>query len=194
MNSRVKLLIIIVGCFSIGVAAALFVAIKSPSEQTVLIGGPFEVTDHTGKRVTEKDLKGKLSLIYFGFSHCPDICPGDLQLIAAALDDLGPKAEQVNAVFVSIDPERDTKEVLAQYLNYFHKDIRGFTGTVDEIRNMAKAYRVYYSKVETPDSHLEYLMNHSTITYLMDRNGKYLTHFGHATDPKQMVAKISKHL
>ncbi|MEM7620968.1 MAG: SCO family protein [Pseudomonadota bacterium] len=191
---KIKILLITLICFTAGISAALFLNDTSSTKPKVLIGGPFSLMAHTGERVSEKDFKGKLTLMYFGYSHCPDVCPGDLQVMANALDELGSKVQNINAVFVSIDPERDTAETLGNYLDYFHKKIVGLTGTKQEIQKIAKAYRIYYARVEAPDSGVKYLMNHSAITYLMDKNGSYLTHFNHGTDPKQMVARISKYL
>lgn len=194
-TTKIKALIIVIACFITGAASAVVInSIHKEPQPKALIGGSFSLTNHNGERVTEENFKGKLTLMYFGYSHCPDICPGDLQVMGSALDKLGPKANNINAVFVSIDPERDTTEALSKFLPYFHKNIIGLTGTKDETKEITKAYRVYYARVEAPDSGINYLMNHSTITYLMDKNGEYLTHFNRGTSPKQIVARISKYL
>lgn len=160
---------------------------------TALVGGPFELTDHTGRTVTEKDFRGKHMLIYFGYSYCPDVCPGELQVAAAALDALGDKAAQVQPIFITVDPERDTVEHLAGYVENFHERLIGLTGTADQIAQAAKAYRVYYAKVDDPDSS-EYLMDHSSIFYLMGPEGGFLAHFPYGTKPQDMADKISGYL
>ena len=107
-----------------------------------LIGGPFKLVDHTGKTVTEKDFAGRKMLVFFGFTHCPDICPSGLQVMSAALDQLGDKAGAVVPIFVTVDPERDTPEVMAKYVTSFHPRLVGLTGSQDAIKTTAKAYRV----------------------------------------------------
>ncbi len=147
-----------------------------------LVGGPFSLTDQTGRRVTDKDFLGKYMLVIFGFTYCPDVCPTELQVMSAALDQLGTKADSIQPLFITIDPQRDTPEVLKQYVSNFHPRLVGLTGTADEIASVAKAYRVYYSKVENNAGPDNYLMDHSTIIYLMDRQGRFLKHFTYTTD------------
>ncbi len=158
-----------------------------------LIGGPFALTDHTGKQVTEKDFHGKFSLIYFGYTYCPDVCPGELQLVVAALDQLGDKAEQIQPVFITVDPERDTVEQMAVYVPQFHDRLIGLTGSVEQVAAAAKAYRVYYAKVDDPDA-TEYLMDHSSILYLMGPDGTYVGHFTYGTKPDVLAEKLLQHL
>lgn len=159
-----------------------------------LIGGPFALTDHTGKRVTEKDFRGKFMLVYFGFSYCPDVCPAELQVIAQALGKLGDKAKKVTPVFITVDPERDTVEQMASYVANFDPRLVGLTGTQDEVRAAAKAYRVYYARQKDESSTAGYVMDHSSVVYLMGPDGGYLTHFAYGTKPDQMAAGIAKHL
>ena len=116
------------------------------------VGGPFTLTDHTGRRVTDKDFRGQHLLVFFGFTYCPDVCPSGLQVMTAALEELGPKAEKITPIFISVDPERDTPEQLALYVSSFHPRLVGLTGTPEEIQQVAKAYRVYYKKVEDESS------------------------------------------
>lgn len=156
------------------------------------VGGPFTLTDHTGRRVTDKDFRGKYMLVYFGFTFCPDVCPTGLQVMAAALEQLGPKAEQITPIFISVDPERDTPEQLAQYVSSFHPRLVGLTGTPEEIQAVAKAYRVYYRKVKDEKSTAEYTIDHTSIIYLMDPNGEFVAHFTHATPVDVMVEKLQK--
>jgi protein SCO1/2 len=159
-----------------------------------LIGGPFTLTDHHGRRVTEKDFLGSYVLVYFGFTYCPDVCPTELQVIASALEKLGPKAEKVTPLFITVDPERDTVEQLANYVTNFSDRLVGLTGSLEEVRAAAKAYRVYFKKVEDPNSRAGYTLDHSSIVYLMDPKGQYLAHFSHGTAPEAMAETISRYL
>lgn len=158
------------------------------------IGGPFSLTDHKGQPVTQDILKGKLSLVYFGYSFCPDICPTDLQLIAQALDQLSPEElADTQALFVSVDPERDTVAQMADYVALFHPSIRGLTGTPDQIAGAAKSYRAYYKKVSAEEAGTsDYLMDHSAFIYLMNRDGDFVRVFGHGVNPDEMVEWIRK--
>lgn len=157
-----------------------------------LVGGPFTLTDHTGRKVTDKDYRGKFTLVFFGFTYCPDVCPTALQTMAAALEMLGPKAERLVPLFITVDPERDTPEQLAQYVASFTPALVGLTGTRPEIDTVMKEYRVYAQKVEDPKSTAGYTMNHSSIVYLMGPDGAYRTHFTHATSAQTMAERLSK--
>ena len=160
------------------------------SSGTALVGGPFELTAHTGARVSDKDFEGKYLLIFFGYTYCPDVCPAELQVISAALDYLGDKGKNIQPIFITIDPERDTPEALSKYMPNFHPRYLGLTGSPKEIERVAKAYRVYYAKAkETGDG--DYLMDHSSIIYLMDRQGTFLKHFSYGTDAKQLAERIA---
>lgn len=158
------------------------------------IGGPFTLTDHQGQAVTQDILNSKINLVYFGYSFCPDICPTDLQLIGQALDQLTPdELADTQALFVSVDPERDTPQQLAGYVGLFHPSIRGLTGTPDQVAAAAKAYRAYYKKVSAEEAGTsDYLMDHSAFIYLMDRQGRFVRVFGHGVDPKEMVEWVRK--
>ena len=162
------------------------------STGTALVGGPFKLTDQDGRKVTEKDFLGKYMLVFFGYTYCPDLCPTELQVMSAALDSLGAKADAIQPVFISFDPERDTPEVLKQYVSNFHPRLMGLTGTPEEIAVAAKAYRVYYSKVPGSSAPDTYLMDHSTITYLMDPEGKFLKHFSYSTDSAALAKALEE--
>lgn len=136
------------------------------------VGGPFTLTDHTGRRRSDAEFRGKVLLIYFGYMFCPDVCPTDLLTIGRALDDLGLAGEQVQPLFVSVDPERDTPERLAQYVSSFHPRLIGLTGSADEIRRVARAYKVWYAKADDPRA-TSYVMEHSSYVYLVDRDGTF---------------------
>jgi protein SCO1/2 len=159
---------------------------------TALVGGPFRLVDHTGKRVTDADYKGRYLLVFFGFTHCPDICPTGLQVMSAALDQIGSKAERLRPVFITVDPERDTPDKLGQYVKAFHPSLIGLTGSIEEIANVAKAYRVYFKKVANGPKPDDYTMDHTSIIYLMNPDGSYLTHFTHATPTDTLAARLAK--
>ncbi|PZP86007.1 MAG: SCO family protein [Azospirillum brasilense] len=145
-----------------------------------LVGGPFSLTAPDGSTVTDRDLRGKYALVYFGFTHCPDICPTSLLLMQNALDQLGAKGKKVTPVFITLDPERDTPEIVGNYVSNFGDRFVGLTGTPEQIRAAADAYKVYYSKVEDENSALGYIIDHSGFMFLMDPDGKYVTHFPHS--------------
>ena len=193
--------IVIIGLV-IGTAAAIAVfpearqRLLPSAAQTVsgkaLVGGPFSLTDSSGKRVTDKDFRGRDMLVFFGFTSCPDICPASLQLMSTVLDKLGPKADRITPIFITIDPERDTAPKLDEYVKHFSPRIVGLTGTPEEIATAAKAYRVYYNKVPNKTVPGNYTMDHTGIIYLMDANGDYVTHFTPATPVDDMTAKLAK--
>jgi cytochrome oxidase Cu insertion factor (SCO1/SenC/PrrC family) len=155
------------------------------------IGGPFALTDQNGVRRTDADFRGKLMLVYFGFTYCPDICPTDLQAIGLAIDQLGTGGDQVQPVFVTLDPERDTPQLLADYVPMFHPRLIGLSGGASAIREAARAYRVYYAKVPRTDGS-DYTVDHSAFIYLLDREGRYLGYFPPGTSPERMVEAIRR--
>ena len=154
------------------------------------IGGPFTLTDQTGKRVTNKDYAGEYMLIYFGFTFCPDVCPTELQVMSGALDELGADGAKVQPIFVTVDPDRDTPEVLSRYVKQFNPRLIGLTGSAQDISAIAKEYRVYYEKVKDDSSSDDYSMDHSSIVYLMGPDGGFLTFFPPGTSPDDMAKKI----
>ncbi len=153
------------------------------------LGGPFALTAHDGRAVTENSWPGKLLLISFGYRFCPDVCPTNLQAGASALELLGQDAGRVQQLFVTIDPERDSKEGLAPYVAQFSPRLIGLTGTPEQVAAAAKSFRVYYRKVpgSTPDG---YTMDHSAFTFLTGDRGTVLKLFGHETTPEQMAEGI----
>jgi len=158
------------------------------------VGGPFELTDHTGRIRTERDFRGQLLLVYFGFTYCPDICPADLQAVGLALDRLGNEAARVQPLFVTVDPERDTAEHLAEYVKLFHPRLIGLTGSLDAIRKAADAYKVYFAKVPIGKEANDYTVDHTAFIYLMDRDGNYLGFFPPGTSADRMVEIIRPRL
>jgi protein SCO1/2 len=143
------------------------------STPAIKVGGPFTLTDTTGKTVTNKNFQGKYLLMYFGYTYCPDICPTTMATITDALADLGEKARQVQPVFVTVDPGRDTPAVLADYIARFSPRWQGLTGSEEQVRTMEKEYHVYAAKHVTGSAPGDYLMDHSSIVYLMNPAGKF---------------------
>jgi cytochrome oxidase Cu insertion factor (SCO1/SenC/PrrC family) len=158
------------------------------------VGGPFVLTDHAGKPRTDRDFRGMLMLVYFGFTYCPDVCPTDLMAIGQALERLGPDADAVQPVFITLDPERDTAEHLAEYVPLFHPRLLGLTGSLDAIGTAADAYKVYFAKVTTGKNADDYTVDHTAYIYLMDRDGKYLGFFPPGTSAERMVEIIRPRL
>jgi protein SCO1 len=160
------------------------------SEAAVAVGGPFQLVNQNGVPTTEKALKGKWSAVFFGFTYCPDVCPGTLQGLAAATDQLGPKAKDLQIVFISIDPARDTPEQMKTYLSadYVPKTTIGLTGTQEQVQAAAKAYKVYYAKVGDGPG---YTMDHSTAIYLMDPKGRFKTVIPYNLPPADIARRIA---
>ncbi|KAI4328710.1 hypothetical protein L6164_021044 [Bauhinia variegata] len=166
---------------------------QGPSAGKAAIGGPFNLINHDGKRVTEKSFLGKWTIIYFGFTHCPDICPDELQKLAAAVHKIKEKAGiEVVPVFISVDPERDTVEQVHEYVKEFHPKLIGLTGSMDEIRNVARAYRVYYMKTAEEDS--DYLVDHSIVMYLMGPDMEFVKFFGKNYDVDSLADGVIKEI
>ncbi|XP_059668014.1 protein SCO1 homolog 1, mitochondrial isoform X2 [Cornus florida] len=166
---------------------------QGPSVGKAAIGGPFNLVNHDGKSVTERDFLGKWTLIYFGFTHCPDICPDELQKLAAAIDKIKEKSGfEIVPVFISVDPERDTVEQVSEYVKEFHPKLIGLTGNKDEVQKTARAYRVYYMKTEEEGS--DYLVDHSIIMYLMDPNMEFVKFFGKNNDVDTLSDGIIKEI
>jgi protein SCO1 len=152
------------------------------------IGGPFTLVDDNGAPVTEKTVAGKPYVMYFGYTFCPDVCPTTLLDLSRWIEKLGPDADRLNYVFVTIDPERDTIQSMHAYLSSFDKRIRGYTGTLAEIAQIAKEYRVYYQKVPTEDG--GYTMDHTAVLYLMGPDGKLVTVIPYQEDDASAIAKL----
>ena len=154
------------------------------------IGGPFALVDQDGDSRTDMDFRGRYMMIYFGYTFCPDVCPTALSDMIAAVDELGPLAERVQPVFITVDPARDTPETLKRYVPSFHPRLVGLSGSQAQITAAAKAYRVYYAKADDPAAGPDYLMDHSSIIYLMDPEGRYVTHFSHGTGPREIAERL----
>lgn len=160
--------------------------------QPAAIGGPFQLTDQNGKTVTDKSLKGKPTLIFFGYTHCPDVCPTSLFEISEVLGALGKDADKVNAVFISVDPERDTPAIMKDYLSSFDPHLEGLSGDPAETAKVITSYRVYAKKVPTKDG--DYTMDHTALIYLMDREGRFVSPFNLKRTPEEAAADLKRYL
>lgn len=157
------------------------------------VGGPFKLVDQNRINRTNEDFRGKLLLVYFGFTHCPDVCPTDLQNIGLALDQLGENAEGVQPLFITIDPERDTPEHLKNYVPTFHPRLLGLTGEASSIRSVADAYKVFYAKVLN-EARDDYTVDHTAFIYLMGIDGNYIGFFPPSTSPDRIAEIVRKRL
>jgi protein SCO1/2 len=161
--------------------------------QGLALGGPFSLVDQTGKPVTESDFAGRFLLVYFGFTYCPDVCPTELGTIAAAVDALEEQGAQVTPMLITIDPERDTPEALADYVSRFHPRMVGLTGTPEQVAAAARAYRVFYAKAQRPEMS-SYLMDHSSFIYLVGPDGRVRTLFRPESTPEAIAQSVRAHL
>ena len=157
------------------------------------IGGPFDLIDHRGQRRTDADFRGKLLVLYFGYTYCPDVCPADLTAISSAIDLLGPAGEAVQPLFITVDPERDTPPHLADYVSAFHPRLIGLTGTPEQVRKVALAYKVYYTRAPAVGGE-GYAIDHTAFIYLVGADGHYLGFFPPGTTPDRLVEIIRQHL
>jgi len=161
--------------------------------QGMALGGPFSLTDHTGRAVTEADFAGRFLLVYFGFTYCPDVCPTELGTVASALDLLDEAAERVTPVFITVDPERDTPAAMADYVGRFHPRMVGLTGTPEQVAAAARAYRVFYARVNRPEMS-QYLVDHSSFIYLVGPDGRVRGLFRPDTAPEAIAQAVRGHL
>lgn len=198
-----RLVLVIVGSFLLGslIGVGALVLNQGPNSKNrvitsgqALIGGPFELVGKEGKTVTDRDFRGRYMLVFFGFTHCPDICPAELQVMSAALDDLGSKADQIVPIFITVDPERDTPELVSAYVENFGPNFVGLTGSPEAIDKAAKAYRVTYQKFQEEGAGDNYSVDHSALLYLMGPDGKFVTHFPYGTSPEKMAETLRRYL
>lgn len=197
MRQRVLILVLVaLAAVSAALAAMLIArsdrqAARQAVADAVQIGGPLDLLDQDGRRLSEASLAGRFRLVYFGYTYCPDVCPLGLNTMAEALDRLPPDiAQKVQPIFVTVDPERDTPALLKEYVAAFHPRLIGLTGTVEEVEKVKRAWRVFARKAEQGRAAGDYLVDHSTFTYLMGPDGRYLAHFSHGTAPEQMAERI----
>ena len=156
--------------------------------QAPSVGGPFKLPDPGGRTITEKSFPGRWSLMFFGFTHCPDVCPTTLTKVTTLLGTLGEQAKHVQPLFITLDPERDTREILADYTDHFDERILGLTGTPEQIESISAAYHVYSRKVPLGDS---YTLDHSAVMYLIGPDGQLVSHFTQQMDADAMARDIA---
>lgn len=198
LSTRSKRLLIPLGAFTLGLvgltgAAVLMLAPERAPLPAPAIGGPFTLVDQDGRTVTERDVAGATHLVFFGFTHCPDICPTTLQQISDVLAALGDKGRATRAFFITVDPERDTPETLKSYLSSFDPRISGLTGTPEQVKAVEKAYRAYARKVQ-PEGGGEYTMEHTALVYVMDRTNRFLGALDLSRPPETSAAELAKRL
>lgn len=182
--------------------------VERGSSGTPSIGGAFTLVDHNGKTVSEQDFTGRHMLVFFGYTNCPDVCPLTLNTLTEVLDKMGKDADQIRPVFVSVDPRRDSPKVIKEYLSNFHKSFIGLTGTEDQVKAAKRTFRIFSEVNHAGAEHTEtgahkdesshatgdYLVDHSTVAYLMGPDGKFKTFVRHSASADAMLAKIRKHL
>jgi protein SCO1/2 len=198
MSARTARLLLVLGAFVAGLAlfsAVIFIVTgrsPAPIAMPSAIGGPFQLVDQNSKPITDRDLKGQPFLVFFGFTHCPDVCPTALFEVSEVLRALGPEGKGVRALFVTVDPERDTPEKLKDYVSSFDPRVIGVTGDAEAIAAMTRAYRVYAKKVPLDGG--GYTMDHTAIVYLMDKTGRFVAPFNLKRRPEEAAADLKRYL
>ena len=197
MTTRTSHIFLIFSAFLTGLVIFLGVILFASHYQgngpgASAIGGPFKLVDQNGKPITEQDMKGRPYLVFFGYTHCPDVCPTTLFELSEVLRVLGRDADKTGALFVSIDPERDTPAVMKDYLSSFDPHLRGVTGDVAQIAAVEKTYRVYAKKVPTTNG--EYSMDHTALVYLMDKQGRFVAPFKLDRKPEEAAAELRRYM
>jgi protein SCO1 len=187
----------VIAAFACGLALVLAVivyfGVKSPiGPAAAAVGGPFRLEDQNGQPVTDQDRKGRPFLVFFGYTHCPDVCPTTLFDISQVFQKLGRDADRTGAIFITVDPERDTPAVLKDYLSNFDPHLRGLTGDPNAVNATLKAYRVYAKKV--PLEHGDYTMDHTAMVYLMDKDGRFVAPFNLKQTPDAAATELRKYL
>jgi protein SCO1/2 len=199
MKARTNRLLLVLGAFLGGLVlffgVVLVVTGRSPlpvGPAAAAVGGPFQLVDQDGKPVSDRDMKGRPFLVFFGFTHCPDVCPTALFEISEVLRTLGADADRTRALFITVDPERDTPAVLKDYLSNFDPHLRGLTGEPAAVNAALKAYRVYARKV--PLENGDYTMDHTALVYLMDKDGRFVAPFSLKRTPDAAAADLRRYL
>jgi protein SCO1/2 len=199
MKARVSHILLVLGAFCAGLVLFLGVFLYAtgqfggPGVEGSAIGGPFKLTDQNGKPIAAADLKGKPFLVFFGYTHCPDVCPTTLFQVSEVMRALGPDADRTRALFITVDPDRDTPAVLKDYLSSFDPHLIGATGDQAALDKVEKEYRVYAKKVPTGQDG-NYSMDHSAIVYLMDKQGRFVAPFKLDKTPQEAAAVLRKYL
>ena len=198
MTAQTSRLILIVSAFLVGLVLCLSVVVlvaqrgSLPLPQAAAVGGPFTLVDQNARQVTDQDLKGRPFLVFFGFTHCPDVCPTTLFEMSEVFRRLGPDADKATALFITVDPERDTPALIKDYLSNFDPHLRGLTGDPAAIDAVVKTYRAYAKKVPTPGG--GYTMDHTALVYLMDKEGRFVAPFNLKRRPEEAAADLRKYL
>ncbi len=194
MSRSVRILVVLAAFLAGAFALTGAVMMLAPAEKTrpSTVGGPFELVNQDGKTVTDADFRGKPLLVFFGFTHCPDICPTTLFEVSEVLNRLGKDAEKVNAIFVTVDPERDTPEKLKLYLSSFHPRISALSGSEAQVEAVKKAYFVYAKRVPLEGG--SYTMDHTSVVYLMDKEGRFVAPFNLKRDADAAASDLRRRL
>ena len=198
MSPRIARLLLVLSAFVGGLvlfAAVIFVVtgrVPGPIAGASAIGGPFKLVDQNSKPITDQDMKGHPFLVFFGFTHCPDVCPTTLFEVSEIFRALGPQAKDIRGLFISVDPERDTPAVLKDYLSSFDPHLVGVTGDLPSIQAVEKSYRVYAKKVPLDGG--GYTMDHTALIYLMDKTGRFVAPFNIKRPPEEAAADLKKYL
>jgi protein SCO1/2 len=197
MTAQTSRLIFMIAAFAAGLALCLSLVLlvaqrgSVPISQASAVGGPFKLVDQDGRTVTEQDVKGKPFLVFFGFTHCPDVCPSTLFDISEIFRKLGPDADRAAALFITVDPERDTPSAMKNYLSSFDPHLRGLTGDEPAVDGVIRAYRAYAKKVPGTDG--DYTMDHTALVYLMDKEGRFVAPFNLKRRPEDAAADLRKY-
>ena len=181
---------ILVALLLLGTGTILWMTGTNPVKS--MVGGPFALVDGDGKKVTDQDFRGKYMLVYFGYTFCPDVCPTSLNTVSDALDKLGPKADRIQPLFITVDPSRDTPAVVKQYAAAFGPRIQGLTGTPAQIEAVGKTYRVYYKENRTSGGSNDYTMDHSSVLYLMGPDGAFIAPVRAEQSGEELAAVLRK--
>lgn len=198
MSNRVARPLILFAAFAgslvvgLTVVLWLFGGLAGTRTSASIGGGPFKLTDQTGQTVTEKNMVGRPTIIFFGYTHCPDVCPTSLFEMSEVLRAMGPDADRINAYFVTVDPERDTQETMERYLSSFDPHLKGLTGDPAAVGKALSAFRVYAKKVPLKDG--GYSMDHTALIYLMDRDGRFVSPFDLKRSPEAAAADLKRYL
>src|SRR6476646_1685153 len=198
MTSRTSQILLIISAFVTGLVVFSVVFLYatgnfgSAGTGSSAISGPFKLTDQNGNTITDADIEGRPFLVFFGYTHCPDICPTTLFDVSEVMHALGKDADRTGALFITVDPERDTPAVMKNYLSSFDPHLRGATGNNAAVDAAEKAYRVYAKKVHTENG--DYSMDHTALVYLMDKQGRFVAPFSLKRRPEDAAAELRRHL
>jgi protein SCO1/2 len=198
VNDKTSRILLVFAAFLSGLVlffgVILFITGRAPiGSAAAAVGGPFHLEDQTGKVVTEQDMKGKPFLVFFGYTHCPDVCPTTLFDMSQVMKKLGPDADRIGALFITVDPDRDTPALMKDYMSNFDPHLRGLTGDQAAIDKAIKEYRVYAKKIPLKDG--DYTMDHTAIVYLMDKNGDFVAPFDlNKSSPDDAAGQLRKYM